>query len=318
VTWFGPPPDAALHDVLAMAGDVVRRGGDDPRAALVASGIWTMGADAANGGGGAAQAEVAAVLTVVGGSWPDLAWESVVTSVAVDLLAGTPACADLVPALHEGQSGVAVVDAARVQASATGPAAVDRLDSSTAEPLVLLLGDSVRVVPAAAVTTRRLRSTGLAALPARCGELADHPGPVELTAGAAGARARLALGAAAVAAGLAGRATELATEYAGERHQFGGPIAAIPTVAAALRRCRETVACSVVRILGAVGADAGVAEAVRAAAVDDAIDVASTALQVHGGYGYLAEYDLERMVRDAISLRAATAVPFRPAAGVAA
>jgi alkylation response protein AidB-like acyl-CoA dehydrogenase len=29
-------------------------------------------------------------------------------------------------------------------------------------------------------------------------------------------------------------------------------------------------------------------------------------VQIHGGYGYLAEYGVERLVRDAISLRAAT------------
>ncbi|MET0885541.1 MAG: acyl-CoA dehydrogenase family protein, partial [Mycetocola sp.] len=42
-------------------------------------------------------------------------------------------------------------------------------------------------------------------------------------------------------------------------------------------------------------------------ACDAAIDVASAALQVHGGYGYLKEYSPERLLRDAVSLRGASA-----------
>ena len=34
----------------------------------------------------------------------------------------------------------------------------------------------------------------------------------------------------------------------------------------------------------------------------------AAALQSHGGYGYLTEYPVERMLRDAVSLRAACGV----------
>lgn len=48
-----------------------------------------------------------------------------------------------------------------------------------------------------------------------------------------------------------------------------------------------------------------------------AISVAADSLLSHGGYGYLLEYDVERMVRDAVSLRAATGAyaAFRRSAG---
>jgi alkylation response protein AidB-like acyl-CoA dehydrogenase len=36
--------------------------------------------------------------------------------------------------------------------------------------------------------------------------------------------------------------------------------------------------------------------------------VAAKALQVHGGYGYTQDFAVERLLRDAISLRAATGV----------
>jgi alkylation response protein AidB-like acyl-CoA dehydrogenase len=40
-------------------------------------------------------------------------------------------------------------------------------------------------------------------------------------------------------------------------------------------------------------------------ACEDAIDVVSSALLAHGGYGYLAEYRIESLLRDLVSLRAA-------------
>jgi alkylation response protein AidB-like acyl-CoA dehydrogenase len=42
--------------------------------------------------------------------------------------------------------------------------------------------------------------------------------------------------------------------------------------------------------------------------LERAIEVAAKALQVHGGYGYTQDFAVERLLRDAISLRAATGV----------
>lgn len=50
--------------------------------------------------------------------------------------------------------------------------------------------------------------------------------------------------------------------------------------------------------------DNGAADATRACAMakqfvtDTCFDVANQALQIHGGYGYLADYGLEKIVRD--------------------
>jgi hypothetical protein len=42
--------------------------------------------------------------------------------------------------------------------------------------------------------------------------------------------------------------------------------------------------------------------------LERAIEVAAKALQVHGGYGYTQDFAVERLLRDAISPRAATGV----------
>jgi alkylation response protein AidB-like acyl-CoA dehydrogenase len=47
------------------------------------------------------------------------------------------------------------------------------------------------------------------------------------------------------------------------------------------------------------------AAAVLDAACESAIEACATAVQSHGGYGYLTEYPVERLLRDAVSLRAA-------------
>ena len=50
--------------------------------------------------------------------------------------------------------------------------------------------------------------------------------------------------------------------------------------------------------------DNGLADATRSCAMakqlvtDACFDVANQALQIHGGYGYLADYGLEKIVRD--------------------
>ncbi|MES1202829.1 MAG: acyl-CoA dehydrogenase family protein, partial [Pseudomonadota bacterium] len=50
--------------------------------------------------------------------------------------------------------------------------------------------------------------------------------------------------------------------------------------------------------------DAGRADATKHCAMakrlatDSAFEIANEALQIHGGYGYLADYEVERIVRD--------------------
>nr|WP_237508792.1 acyl-CoA dehydrogenase family protein [Streptomyces sp. SID8382] len=120
------------------------------------------------------------------------------------------------------------------------------------------------------------------------------------------------LGAAAVAAGIASGAVAEAATYAAGRHQFGGPITALPTVRASLFDQTARAAAALSAVLAADTRDTFAAAAALTCACDAAVDVAAAAPQVHGGYGHLKEYPAEHHVRDAVSLRAAV-----DAAGIA-
>jgi len=115
-------------------------------------------------------------------------------------------------------------------------------------------------------------------------------------------------GIAAQALGIAQGATDYALEYASSRETMGRPIADHQIVAAKLADM-ET-ACQAARgLLYRVGelVDAGVdgSELTKASAMaklfcsDTAMWVATEAVQILGGYGYIKEYPVERMMRDA-------------------
>jgi alkylation response protein AidB-like acyl-CoA dehydrogenase len=142
------------------------------------------------------------------------------------------------------------------------------------------------------------------------GQTVSDLGPASAAAGAAGGivRARLLGGVAAVAAGIAGAAFDAASTYARGRHQFGAPIARLAAVREALEDQALRVA-GLLRALLAGPPDSLGAIAIADAGCSIALEAADSALQVHGGYGYLREYPVERAVRDAVSLRAAAAIP---------
>jgi alkylation response protein AidB-like acyl-CoA dehydrogenase len=114
------------------------------------------------------------------------------------------------------------------------------------------------------------------------------------------------LGVAAQAVGLAQGATDYAAAYAQERTQFGKPIAAFQGIQFKLAdmesrtaSARELLyrACSKI---DAGDADMGKYSAMaKLIASDTAMAVTVEAVQVLGGYGYVNEYPVERMMRDA-------------------
>ena len=115
-------------------------------------------------------------------------------------------------------------------------------------------------------------------------------------------------GVAAQGLGIAQGATDYALEYAKTRETMGKPIAQHQLVAAKLADM-ET-ACEAARgLLYRFGrmVDEGVpdAELTKASAMaklycsDVAVDVTNEAVQILGGYGYIREYPVERMMRDA-------------------
>ncbi|EDP99893.1 acyl-CoA dehydrogenase family protein [Shewanella benthica] len=105
--------------------------------------------------------------------------------------------------------------------------------------------------------------------------------------------------------GTAQAALERATQYMQERQQFGKPIATFQALQFKLAdMATELVAARQLVRLAAFKLDCGDPEAsaycamAKRFATDVGFQVCDAALQLHGGYGYLREYPLERYVRD--------------------
>ncbi|MBK5110461.1 MAG: acyl-CoA dehydrogenase family protein [Thermoleophilia bacterium] len=117
---------------------------------------------------------------------------------------------------------------------------------------------------------------------------------------------RSRLGVAAQAVGIAQGATDYAADYAGERIAFGEPInrlqgiqfklADMETTTAASRELLYRAASMAETDDPALGKYSAMA---KLFASDVAMDVTTEAVQVLGGYGYVKEYPVERMMRDA-------------------
>jgi len=117
---------------------------------------------------------------------------------------------------------------------------------------------------------------------------------------------RSRLGVAAQALGIAQGATDYAAAYARERRQFGQPINAfqaiqfkladMETQSAAARELLYQACCKVDRGDPDLGKYSAMAKLFCS---DTAMSVTVEAVQVLGGYGYVREYPVERMMRDA-------------------
>jgi alkylation response protein AidB-like acyl-CoA dehydrogenase len=108
--------------------------------------------------------------------------------------------------------------------------------------------------------------------------------------------------------GLAQGATDYALEYAKSRETMGRPIAEHQLIAATLADMETK--CEAARGLlhkcgrmideGADGAElTKISAMAKLYATDVAMEVTTDAVQVLGGYGYIQEYPVERMMRDA-------------------
>jgi alkylation response protein AidB-like acyl-CoA dehydrogenase len=114
------------------------------------------------------------------------------------------------------------------------------------------------------------------------------------------------LGVAAQALGIAQGATDYAAAYARERRQFGQPINAFQAIQFKLADMEtNTAAGRELLYQAAAKADRGDADLGKYSAMaklfnsDNAMRVTVEAVQVLGGYGYVSEYPVERMMRDA-------------------
>ncbi|MXR42697.1 acyl-CoA dehydrogenase [Halobaculum sp. WSA2] len=109
---------------------------------------------------------------------------------------------------------------------------------------------------------------------------------------------------AAQAVGLAQAAFDEAREYAHEREQFDAPIAEIEAVRNKFAEMATKVQASRLLVREAARqSDAGedprlAASMAKFFASESAVEVTNEAVQIHGGYGYMSEFDVERFYRD--------------------
>src|SRR5205809_41639 len=112
-------------------------------------------------------------------------------------------------------------------------------------------------------------------------------------------------GVSALAVGIARAAFEFASDYSKERIQFGVPIAMHQAIQFIIADMATKVAAS--RLLvwqSAALLDQGKRNTLAAShakrfAADSAMEVTTDAVQVYGGYGFIKEYPVEKLMRDA-------------------
>jgi alkylation response protein AidB-like acyl-CoA dehydrogenase len=282
----------ADHDEpLDDAGDAVDRG----RGLLVAQGLWSVAMPEVVGGGGGSTVLLLHTLSRIARGWPALALACAHAHAAVAVLAEDPKRAMAIA----GGEPIAVL------------AGTDaRVDVAHLAPALLIVDGHRAWFLEDAEHGPVLDRTGLAG--SRTHRVRFDLELTEPQPAASGGLALLHLAVGAIACGIATGALDATTAYVGEREQFGAPLAALPTVARALFDVRSEVAAAMDRAL-AVAARPGPVDPVAAASVlrvalTAAIPAATTAIQLHGGYGYLREYSVERALRDLVSLRAAVAL----------
>jgi alkylation response protein AidB-like acyl-CoA dehydrogenase len=113
-------------------------------------------------------------------------------------------------------------------------------------------------------------------------------------------------GVASQAVGIAQGALDKAIEYSRERHQFGKPISSFQGLQFMLADMATQVeAARALTYAAARAIDAGEKDVSKVSAMakvfasDTAMRVTTDAVQIFGGYGYMKEYPVEKMMRDA-------------------
>ena len=108
------------------------------------------------------------------------------------------------------------------------------------------------------------------------------------------------LGVAAQALGIAQAALDHAVSYAGEREQFGRPIHEFEAIQFKLAEMATEVAAGRSLLHWAAGQGrTGASAMAKLFCSETAMAVATEAVQVYGGYGYMRDYPVEKLMRDA-------------------
>ncbi|AHG04294.1 acyl-CoA dehydrogenase [Halobacterium sp. DL1] len=112
------------------------------------------------------------------------------------------------------------------------------------------------------------------------------------------------IGIASQAVGLAQAGLDAAVEYAHEREQFDKALSEIQTIRHKLAdmqtqtRAARLLARDAARLADAGEDHRGAAAQAKYFASEAAVDVTNEAVQIHGGYGYTTDFDVERFYRD--------------------
>ena len=113
------------------------------------------------------------------------------------------------------------------------------------------------------------------------------------------------IGIAAQALGIAEAAIDASVEYSKQRSQFGKPISALQGIQWYLADMATRTEAAKLLILQAADMRSSGENVTKEAAMakyfasENAVYVTDRAVQIHGGYGYMKDYPIERMYRDA-------------------
>lgn len=113
------------------------------------------------------------------------------------------------------------------------------------------------------------------------------------------------IGIAAQALGIAEAAIEASVEYSKQRNQFGKPVSALQGIQWYLADMATRTEAAKLLILQAADMRSRGENVTKEAAMakyyasENAVYVTDRAVQIHGGYGYMKDYPIERMYRDA-------------------
>ena len=302
------------------------------RRTLVEHDVWGLLADEANGNEVQRLMLVLAAVERLARVWPALALSLLQSSTAASLLDRLGATPDLVSEVVEGRPvalvnvmsrGVALQwsdDGSELTAEKPGVGVqgqVLRLDPCGDAAVVLV--DAARGRVAVVTDTAKWnvtprRTTGLTGAATTTVEVSCSPEQIQLVPVPAHEAERLMVvqnvGLAVIACAVASTAAEATARYVGERVQFGRVLAQFPAVRDARDRAEVALARAVlvvrecVRQLGDPRARVARIEWSLPSVFADCLFVGDTAVQLHGGYGYLEEYGVERCLRDIVSLRA--------------
>ena len=115
------------------------------------------------------------------------------------------------------------------------------------------------------------------------------------------------IGIAALSVGIVRAALEISVSYAQERRQFGQPIAKFQAIQWKLAEMAVDIFAARAMIMHAATLkDKGLPVAMQASmaklfASEMAVKHTAAAIQIHGGYGYIRDYAVERLHRDAMT-----------------